>query len=211
MSSSGSEGSINPIQSLIPLSGQGPSEVIFESVAPEDGFVLEASRFSNKGGLKNSQSIYLRVGDDRLRRAYRSVLSFDTSILPETAEITGATIHLTRVGARGESPWQTHGDCQVSIANGALGMSEALSATDWQAGSSSVSAGQVPEAQADGESVAIELSPDGLAQIQTMGKTQLMLQFDLQDDEDRESDWVDFASQNHPVQAYRPILVVQMQ
>ena len=49
------------------------------SIGTYDGQVLESGKATNIGGIANSTSPMLFVGDQRLNRRYRGILSFDTS------------------------------------------------------------------------------------------------------------------------------------
>ena len=70
------------------------SSMSFTSQGAEDGWVLESTSASGVGGSMNSGSSTLRIGDDAGDRQYRSILSFDTSALPDNAVITRITLNI---------------------------------------------------------------------------------------------------------------------
>jgi len=77
----------------------------FLSAAGYDGWVLESGPGTGVGGRVNSGSATARLGDDGADRRYRAVLSFDTSVLPDGAVITGVTLRIRRSGVVGTNPF----------------------------------------------------------------------------------------------------------
>src|SRR6185295_1516944 len=59
----------------------------FNSVALNDGWILESTETSGVGGTMNSSATTFNLGDDLVDRQYRAILHFDTSSLPDTAVI----------------------------------------------------------------------------------------------------------------------------
>jgi hypothetical protein len=85
---------------------------------------LPSVRKAHPGGIAK------RVGDNQQNRQYKTVVSFDTSSIPDGATILSATVRLRRGSLTGTSPFTTHGSCQVDIVNGAFGGSTTLSGND---------------------------------------------------------------------------------
>lgn len=113
-----------------------PLVMTFVSIAAEDGYIRESTANSGLGGTIDSTATTFRMGDDASNRAYRPILSFDTSSLPDNAIVVEATIGITRVGAvTGEIPigvaTSQYGDILVDYATGGFGNSPALEASDW--------------------------------------------------------------------------------
>lgn len=107
-------------------------EASFYSKASYDGWVLEKSRTSSKGGSLNASSTTLRVGDDAKNRQYRSILHFSTAALPDNAVITSVQLQVRRYGYTGTSPFKTHGSLYVDIRKtGGFSGKFALQLTDW--------------------------------------------------------------------------------
>ncbi len=77
------------------------STMSFTSRGAEDGWILESTSSSGAGGVMNSTNTTLRMGDDSSNRQYRSILSFDTSALPDTAVITRITLNIRPSSAGG--------------------------------------------------------------------------------------------------------------
>ncbi|MBI5825074.1 MAG: DNRLRE domain-containing protein [Chloroflexi bacterium] len=73
----------------------------FKSTGAQDGFILESTETSGVGGTMNSAASTLNLGDDAAKRQYRSILSFNTSTLPDNAIVTKVTLKLKRQGVVG--------------------------------------------------------------------------------------------------------------
>ena len=91
----------------------------FTSTAGRDGLVLESTETSEIGGSLNAAGV-LVVGDDSLDRQYRSILSFDTSSLPDNALITGVVLKVKRWQVVGTNPFVTHKPLLVDIRQGSF-------------------------------------------------------------------------------------------
>ena len=117
----------------------GPSYTInktltFTSVATQDGFVLESSETSNKGGTFNSTAKTFNLGDDATKKQYRGILSFNTGSIPDNATITGVTLKVKKSAIiGGGNPVSTFLGFMADIKNGFFGTSSALQNTDFQA------------------------------------------------------------------------------
>ena len=66
------------------------------SIAAQDGWVLESSENSNIGGTLDSAATTFRLGDDAAKKQYRSILSFNTSNIPDNAVITNVTLKVRK-------------------------------------------------------------------------------------------------------------------
>ncbi len=104
----------------------------FTSTAAQDGWVLETAENSNVGGTLNATATTLRLGDDAARRQYRSILSFNTGGLPNTAIITKVTLKVKKQGILGGgNPVTMFQGFKVDIKTGTFGTA-ALQAADFQ-------------------------------------------------------------------------------
>jgi hypothetical protein len=84
------------------------TQVTFTSVAADDGWALESSETSAVGGSINSTSSTtsaLRVGDNNSRRQYKTIVSFDTSSIPDGATVLSVTLRLRRGTVVGANPF----------------------------------------------------------------------------------------------------------
>lgn len=176
--------------------------LVFRSVAAYDGWVLETAKASNLGGSLNSTATTLRVGDDAADRRYRTILSFDTSPLPDTAMIVMAILRV-RTQSRVGNPFNSQGSLMTDIAT-YYGAGLPLAASDWQAaGIASAVGGFNP----DGNTYWSSLNSIGRADIQKTATTQFRLRFSSEI-YDATAEYLSLFSGNYSVAGARPYLVV---
>ena len=160
----------------------------FTSIAADDGWVRESSESSNAGGTirsTSSNASALRVGDDSKDRQYKTVVSFDTSSIPDSATILSATLRLRRGTSSGTNPFTTHGTCWADVQTGGFSGSTALQSSDFQAAATAVQAASLSNAASNGDWSEGALSAAGLAAVSKTGTTQLRVYFALDDNDDR--------------------------
>ena len=154
----------------------------------EDGSILESKENSNKGGKNNSTGGTFTVGDDALDRQYRGILSFDTSVLPDDAVITGVSVRVKKKSLVGTNPFSTHGKLNVEIGIPYFGTLTALQLNDWEApaggGSPASTVGKKPSS--GWYSAAIPESFFGF--VSMVGTTQFRLSFNKGDNDGRRAD-----------------------
>jgi len=187
--------------------------VTFDSVASQDGRTWERTETSNTGGGSNSSNnntASIRVGDLTSDRQYRSIVSFDTSSLPDGAQIVSARLILKRGTLSGTDPFTTHGNCVVDIRTGAFGTSASLSSSDFQAAATATGVATLTRPTGNGALSEGVLNATGRAAINKTGTTQLKLYFTLDDNDDNGYDYVGFYS-GESASANRPKLEVTYQ
>ncbi len=175
----------------------GPVTVTFTSVGAEDGRLWESTETSNVGGGGNSTdntTASLRVGDFSDDTQYKTLVSFDTSSIPDTATITAATLRLKRGTVSGTSPFSTHGTCTVDISNGGFGASTAFAAGDFEAAATATGVASMSNATTNGTFSTGTLNAAGLAAISKTAKTQFKVYFTLDDNDDLGTDYMGFYS-----------------
>jgi len=186
-----------------------PTTVTFGSVAAQDGFVSELSEESGTGGSATATlgaGAALRIGDLSRDRQLRSIVSFDTSALPDGATILEARLRLVRGALAGTDPFTTHGRCRIEVRRGVFGGARALAPGDFSAPATLADAGTLAAPGANGLAEAI-LNAEGLAALHKAGTTQLRLSFTRDDDEDGRADYAGFFS-GESAASLRPQLVV---
>lgn len=179
----------------------------FRSQGANDGFVRESIETSKKGGSYNPIGTVLYIGDDLLNRQFRTVLSFDTSRLPDNAIITSVTVKIMKQKQVGTNPFTTHKNLRIVIRKPYFGKAVTLAPHDFQALADKV-AGWVINKNVAGWYSA-NLRNAAYPFINTMGITQLRLQFGLDDDNDHIADYLRFYSGNYSYITYRPLLIVK--
>ena len=196
------------------VSSVGTTTVTFTSVAAQDGYVLESTETSNVGGSVNATTGNpgaLRVGDDKSDRQYKSVVSFNTSAIPDGATIVSVTLRLSRGAVSGTNPFTTHGTAWVDVQDGGLSGSTTLQTGDFQTGVTVVKDTNLSNAASNGAWSEGVLSAAGRQAVSKTGTTQLRVYFNLDDDDDRRADYIGYYSGNNSTSANRPQLVVVYQ
>jgi hypothetical protein len=163
----------------------------FSSTAANDGWVLETGEATNSGGVKNANGL-LRVGDDIQNKQYRSILSFDTSSLPNNAVISKVTLKIKQESVAGTSPLKTHGSLLADMAKGFFGKN-VLENTDFQIQGSPVpNIGSFAAVAGQPGWYQLVLSPANAKYVNLTGVTQFRLRFARDDDNDRKADFISF-------------------
>jgi Bacterial Ig domain/Pel9A-like, right handed beta helix region/Fibronectin type III domain len=193
----------------------GGTTVTFTSIATEDGRVLESSESSGLGGSVNSSeatSAALRTGDDSSDRQYKSILSFDTSSIPDGATITSASVRMRRGSLTGTSPFTTHGSCFVDIKGGTgFNNSATLQTTDFQAPADATQVATMSNPTTDGAISSGTLNATGRGFINKTGRTQFRIYFSLDDNDNATNDYIGWFSGNDATVGNRPTLEVTYQ
>jgi hypothetical protein len=179
----------------------------FRSAAAPDGFVLESSETSGTGGSLNSTFGALFLGDNASNRQYRTILSFNTSGLPDQAVITSVALKIKRAGLVGSSPFNTHGNILVDVRKGAFGSNAFLQSGDFQAVPGKAAAFAIKNSPVNGW-YSGKMSAVNFLYINKTGVTQFRLRFQLDDNNDLGADYLKFYSGNSVVIS-RPVLVIQ--
>jgi hypothetical protein len=183
----------------------------FVSSGSRDGWILESSHTSSRGGSLNSAASTLRLGDDASKRQYRAVLSFGTSGLPDSAVITKVTLRVRKQGvAGGGDPVAKLQGLMADMRNGYFGSSSGLQAGDFQASASRSYGPYRPAPVSIGGWYNIDLTSakgyinKGSARA---GLTQIRLRFKLDDNGNRTANYLSLYSGNASSSS-RPQLVV---
>ncbi len=179
--------------------------VQIRSTRTEDGWILESSENSNLGAKLGSNE--LRAGDDKRDRQYRSILSFDTSVLPANAWISSATLRIKRSSSVGSNPFRTHGNLLVDIRTSHFGTNTRLQAADFRARASRNKVGRV-RSKPTNQWYRAALNDTAFQWVKTNDKTQFRLQFKLDDDDDHSADYMTFHS-GRGATANRPTLILK--
>jgi CSLREA domain-containing protein len=185
-----------------------PIAVTFTSAGANDGYLLESSENSNKGGSGSAAGGMIVVGDGLSDRQYRGVLHFDTSGLPDDAVITGLTLQIKRQGVTGSDPFTILGNLTVSIRAPYFGSSAGLAISDFQA-AADAPAGNFDPTLLPGDWYSATLDLAAFPFVNLTGTTQLRLAFSLDDNDDGGTDYLKFYSGNNSTTSYRPALIVE--
>jgi hypothetical protein len=186
----------------------------FKSIANQDGWVLESTETSGAGGEMNASQETLSVGDfSAAKKQVRSILSFNTSGLADTATLTSVRLQIKGAGLVGENPFFTLGNLLVDVRKGAFSNNAALQLTDFQAAAQKNSAMVIKNNPVGGWYTAA-LGAANFGTINKAGLTQFRLRFTKDDNNDSLSNYIRFFSGNCPVAGKcltsdRPVLIIK--
>jgi len=186
---------------------------IFESTGIYDGRIYDSDDDGNgdSADVADDDGDALRVGDYYFsgNLNYRTILSFNTSDLPDNCIINAAKLQLTRGVAEGVDPFTWGGSCDIDIVSPSFNL-VGLEINDFQA-------------VADGTAVASFAGPDpgenetmmssafdatGLSNINKIGTTQLRVYFTTPY-KSGGNDYLGFYSGENTTAEYRPKLIIQ--
>jgi len=170
-----------------------PTQQILNSVPAKDGWILESSETSGKGGSQSSGSTTLRLGDNAQNEQYRSILNFDTSNLPNGTIIYSATLKVKEAGVTGKNPFNILGELYVDIRSGVFGSSSNLQTSDFQAVSSKNNAAKLSKSAQAGWHSAL-LDGGIFNYLDLNGSTQFRLRFKKDDNNNSKADFINFYS-----------------
>ena len=157
--------------------GSAPITVVFANEDVNDGYVKAGSGGSAPAVGTLESSLGLAIGRGTDGKFNRTLLSFDTSSLPDGATITAATLTVTYRSASGD-PWSNPaGNSLVIDAHtGCLGACT-IETADWGAITTATAVAQLLPF-AGGTRTSNPFTTTGLAAIHRTGRTQLRLRFD---------------------------------
>jgi predicted DNA-binding ribbon-helix-helix protein len=183
--------------------------VPIQSNAAQDGWILESGENSSIGGAMNSSATTFRLGDDAARKQYRSILSFSTGNIPDTAIITKMTLKVRSQGiVGGGNPVTMFQGFMLDIRKGTFGTAP-LQATDWQA-TAQKTIGPLTIAPVSGWYTFNLTSIRGyINKLSTAGGlTQIRLRFKLDSNNNTVANYLNLFS-GETAAASRPLLIIQ--
>jgi hypothetical protein len=187
----------------------------FYSSSTQDGWILETSENSKIGGAMNTGATTLRVGDDSLRKQYRTILSFSTGAsLPDDAFITLVTFKIKRSSVvGGGNPVTIFGGFFADVKKGFFGTKSTLQTSDFQATSTVAtfkSYGPFKPTPVGGwYTINLTSAKSYMNKVTTSsGLTQIRLRFKLDDNNNGSANYLNLFSGNTATVANRPQLII---
>lgn len=184
----------------------------FRSTGSNDGWVLESSENSNKGGSRNSSANVIKLGDDSKNRQFRSILHFPTYYLPDNAVVTQVILMIKQQNVVGTDPFTTHQNISIDIRKGFFSNFNigfwSLQLTDFQAPADMLAVGLIQNNPVGGWYWAM-LDRTAFPYINLTSSTQLRLGFQLDDNNDHGNDYINFFSGDYQEQKDRPHLLIE--
>ncbi len=196
-----------PTPTPTPTNTPTPLSATFTSVAAEDGYIQESSENSNVGGTAYGTGTTVRAGDDASDRQWLSILSFDTSSLPDNATIVSVELRLKRSGVTGTSPFDTHGALWADVKTGGYGSSVSLAQSDFEAASTAAQVASLSNPLVNGDWASGFFDSAGRAAVNLTGRTQVKIRFNLDDNDDLSNDYMGFSS-GEATTSSRPVLII---
>jgi hypothetical protein len=175
----------------------------FKSVRAQDGYIWESTETSGVGLRVNSEDITFRVGDDHQDRQYVSILSFNTSRLPDNATVTWARLRIAMTNTVGSIGF---GSNVFEVRSPYFGSSPTLQPEDFQAPS---------QATLTGKGIHVswyETKLFGAGELQYInldGYTQIRFRLAVDDNDNMSADYGVYFSGNVSSWDPKPTLVVQ--
>jgi hypothetical protein len=178
----------------------------FTSTGSQDGWMLESSKGSGKGGSLNASASTFKLGDDKLNRQYRGLLSFNTTSLPDNAIIQSVVLKVKQSGGViGSNPFSTLGSLYVDIRKGYFGSSSLLQVSDFNAAATASKVGTIGKTPVGGW-YSVTLNASGRSDINKTNLTQLRLYFSKATNANNKADSMNFVSGE--VASARPQLII---
>jgi hypothetical protein len=190
---------------VCPLSAQ-----TFISAGTYDGWILESTETGNIGGTLDSTATTIRLGDDKLKKQYRGILSFSTGAnLPDDAVITKVTLRVKKQGITGGgNPVTMFQGFMVDIKKGFFGTA-ALQASDFQTAASKSYGPFITALGGGWYSIDLTSGKGYINKLSTLsGLTQIRLRFNLDDDNNAVANVLSLFSGNAPA-ASCPQLIIE--
>lgn len=186
----------------------------FTSIGAEDGWVVGVGEQDNAGGPLDASSTSLRLGDENGYGAHqiRTILSFNTSPVPDNAIITSIKLVLKQESSviGGGNPFQDFRGMLIDIKMGSFG-APGLEPEDFQALPDVSSFGPYTRELAD--TYTFELGRAAYPYINKWpiygGRTQLRLRFVLDSDLNARPNYIHFYSGDEETDAWRPKLMIE--
>jgi hypothetical protein len=185
-----------------------PRSRTMTSVDQYDGWIIESSKSSNKGGQIFSD-FALRLGDTDRYQQDRAIMLFATGEgLPDNAVITKVTLKIKKIETVGSDPFTWGGNLLVDIKTGTFGKYE-LEASDFEAVPTLYNAGAGNFTTSDGDWYQIKLRSDGLGHVNKTGPTQFRLRFKVYQNNNNITDSIRFHAGDAKQLSDRPVMIVE--
>jgi len=184
----------------------------FYSIPLHDGRVWNNG--ANTVGIdfenQDDDEIALRIGDYSGQQSYKSIVSFDTSVLPDDCSIISVTLEVTKGDLYGTDPFTWGGSCVIDIANPYFGTGADLNSTDWEAVATADSVATFSSLPGpnDVSMISTPFNTQGLDNININGLTQLKVHFTNLTNGDSKFDFIGLYSGDCLNYKYRPKLIV---
>ena len=181
---------------------------VFRSQGPNDGWIRRVSENSNQGGTIDVSSTTFRLGDSVADAQFRSILHFNTALLPDNAIITKATLKIRKAQLMGKDPFTVLGSLLVDMRRPFFGGNADSISGDFQAKAGRSKIAQFGARPVNNWYIAAS-NAAGRVYINKGGSTQFRLYFQKDDNDDQKENLMLFFSGNYASVSARPTLIIE--
>jgi hypothetical protein len=178
---------------LTPSASPNYQRMIFKSADHLIGWVIESTETSEIGGSSNTGSSTFLLGDNAWNRQILSILSFNTSALPDNAVIVKVTLKIKFLGLVGTNPFLTHGGLKADIQSPFFGTTAGLVPSDFEAVAGQLAVGTFNPTPLDNW-YASNINSAAYPFVNLTSLTQIRLRFLAGDNDDLSADYMKFYS-----------------
>ena len=170
------QGNLEPVKSTHFSRQAVPYQAVFENIAGVDGYIK-----ANVDGTSRSVVDYinLAIGAGWDAKISRTIVSFDTSSLPQAASITKAYLQVKCDFTIG-NPWDGR-QLQIDVKTGKFGSSTICQTGDWDDAATAAAVATIAPFSI-GSKDSSNFNEQGIEAINRSGRTQMRLYFDPDDD-----------------------------
>lgn len=166
------QGNLEAVKSSAFIRQEEPTEAVFENIAGLDGFIMATV---NGEYRTVADDIHLAVGAGWDGRISRSIVSFDTSSLPQRATITRAYLQVQQRAGFGR-PWDG-AELKIDVKTGKFGSESICQTGDWDEPATATGVAVI-DPFSSGSKDSSDFSKEGREAISKTGRTQMRLYFD---------------------------------
>jgi hypothetical protein len=184
-----------PTKTFTPTATSTPTAITLtlKSIPVEDGWILESTETSGTGGTMDSTATTFRLGDEADDKQYRSILSFNTTLIPDAAVLQSVILRVKQNGAVvGTDPFTILGSVWADIRTGTFGAG-ALELADFNLVASVTAAGAFNSTPVSSY-YSLTMNATARNAINKLGRTQIRLRFGMDDNNDALADYMKFLS-----------------
>lgn len=166
------QGNLGEVKSAFFIHDTEPKRVVFENIAGVDGYI-KAMPDGTFRSVVDSTELAIGAGWDG--RISRSIISFDTSGLPQTANITQAWLQVRYFAGWG-NPWDGR-DLKIDVKTGKFGSASTCEKSDWDEEATATGVATIAPFSF-GCKDSSSFNEEGRNAINASGRTQMRLYFD---------------------------------
>lgn len=166
------QGNLEDVKSAFFRRHTAPKQAIFENMAGLDGYIKASVDGTSRSVVDH---INLAVGAGWDGKISRTIISFDTSSLPQTATITRAYLQV-RYSFGSSNPWDGR-QLKIDVKTGKFGSASICQTSDWDEAATATGVATIAPFSL-GSKDSSDFNEEGRKAISRFGRTQMRLYFD---------------------------------